>query len=224
MFRLLPIISLLCVALLGLRIADIVQRQQSLPAALFIEPLSAEDKEVLGEEEEAKEEGDESDEAAKADAPPAEELVRDATKKDAPQFSKTELDILQRLSERRKKLEEWEKEIEVKERLLRITESKIDHKIVEMRDLKEEVETLLTAYNREETEKIKSLVKIYQNMKPKDAARIFEQLDMPILLRVLSEMKERSASPILAQMNPARAKEVTIEFANQSKLSPPDGL
>jgi len=66
---------------------------------------------------------------------------------------------------------------------------------------------------------MKSLVKIYENMKPKDAAPIFEQLDMDVLLDIVDRMKEAKVAPILAQMNPAKAKEVTDELAKRHELS-----
>src|SRR3546814_17091245 len=59
---------------------------------------------------------------------------------------------------------------------------------------------------------MQSLVKIYESMKPKDAARIFEELDMEVLLEVVERMKERKTAPILAEMNPERAKTGTPEL------------
>ena len=71
----------------------------------------------------------------------------------------------------------------------------------------------------EETEaQMKSLVKIYEAMKPKDAARIFEQLDLVVLLDVIERMKERKTAPILANMDPERAKTITLELAQRRTL------
>ena len=60
---------------------------------------------------------------------------------------------------------------------------------------------------------MKSLVKIYENMKPKDAARIFEELDMDTLLSVAERMGERKLAPVMAKMNPIKAREVTVELS-----------
>src|SRR3546814_4430099 len=65
---------------------------------------------------------------------------------------------------------------------------------------------------------MQSLVKIYESMKPKDAARIFEELDMEVLLEVVERMKERKTAPILAEMNPERAKTVTRSEEHTSEL------
>jgi flagellar motility protein MotE (MotC chaperone) len=114
--------------------------------------------------------------------------------------------------------------MELRETILAATEQRIDGKINELRDLKTKVEELLKLYESKEQQKIRSLVKIYENMKPKDAARIFEELDMDVLLEVVNKMNERRISPILADMDPKRAQEVTKELFEQRKLPSPDDL
>ena len=63
-----------------------------------------------------------------------------------------------------------------------------------------------------------SLVKVYENMKAKDAAQIFNTLDMDILIEVMGRMSERKLSPVLAEMDPDRARSVTIFLAEQKSL------
>jgi flagellar motility protein MotE (MotC chaperone) len=84
--------------------------------------------------------------------------------------------------------------------------------------LRREIENLLQKQSEEEMARINSLVKIYQGMKPKDAARIFDTLDLDILVVVVSKMSERKLSPVLAAMNPERARTVTIMLAEQKQL------
>ena len=72
-----------------------------------------------------------------------------------------------------------------------------------------------------ENEKIKSLVKVYEAMKPQDAAKIFEQIDMDILLSVAVHMKEAKLAQILSKMNPEKAKELTVELISYRKA---DGI
>ena len=55
-------------------------------------------------------------------------------------------------------------------------------------------------------------------MKPKDAARIFDELDMVVLLPVVERMKERVTAPILAKMNAAKARAITEELASRRDL------
>ena len=58
-------------------------------------------------------------------------------------------------------------------------------------------------------------MKIYENMKPKDAARIFEELDMAILLPVTERMKERKLAAVLAKMNTTKAMTLTTQLAQR---------
>ncbi len=137
---------------------------------------------------------------------------------DKREFSEIELDILQSLSKRREALDALEEEVRLKESLLESTELRLDQKIEQIKQLDATVRELLREYDEEEEAKIRSLVKIYENMKPKEAARIFDELDMPILLLVVDRMSERRAAPILAKMSPLKAKFLTQELAEDRKL------
>lgn len=137
---------------------------------------------------------------------------------EALRFTPSEMNILERLSDRRKKLEEWEQELKLKENVLVITESRIDTKLQELRDIKKEVEDKLNKYSAQEKEKVESLVKIYENMKPKDAAPIFNQLDNDVLLQVASHMKEKKLALVMAQMPPERAREITVDLSEFAKM------
>ncbi len=130
-------------------------------------------------------------------------------------FSPQEMELLQQLVKRREKLDDWEKNIAVKENLLSVTEKRIDEKLVQMEELKKELSAMLVQYNDQENAKIKSLVSIYENMKPREAARIFDEVEMPILLLVIDKMSEKKAAPILAGMDPKKAKQLTVELARQ---------
>lgn len=134
-------------------------------------------------------------------------------------FSEVQLELLQRLSERREELERWEANIEIKENTLDATEKRIDKKIAQIEAMKDEVAALLKQYNEKEDTKITSLVKIYENMKPEDAARIFDEVEMPILLLVIDKMSEKKVAPILAGMDPQKAKEITVQLAEQRRVN-----
>ncbi|MBK8908555.1 MAG: hypothetical protein IPM60_11820 [Rhodospirillales bacterium] len=140
-----------------------------------------------------------------------------------PVFSASEVEVLQQLAERRNALDARERKVVEMEALLQAAEAGIDRKLTELKDLKAVLDQLIRAYDEQETAKVLSLVKIYETMKPKDAARIFEQLDMDTLLLVADRMKERKLASIMAEMNADRAKDITIELARQREL-PTAGL
>lgn len=140
----------------------------------------------------------------------------------APQFSDAELEVLQSLSQRREELDARARELDEKEKLLEITETKIDKKIEEMNGLRAEIEGLLGKQQEVEEERFKKLVKIYENMKPKDAANIFNELQFDVLISVVDRMSERKTAPILAAMDPIRARYLSAKLAEQKALPKPD--
>jgi flagellar motility protein MotE (MotC chaperone) len=134
---------------------------------------------------------------------------------DSLSMSPAEIELLQRLSERRAELDKRAAELSQREILLEAAEKRIDEKIAKLDSLQKDIGGIVDKQTEEDEARIKSLVKIYETMKPHDAARIFEQLDMPVLLGVVEHMKERNAAPILAALDPAKAKAVTLALAER---------
>jgi flagellar motility protein MotE (MotC chaperone) len=133
-------------------------------------------------------------------------------------YSSAELGILQSLSKRRDELDKREQQISQREALLKAAGVEVDRKIAELNKIRSELEDLLGKQKTAEDARIESLVKIYENMKPKDAARIFDSLDMDVLLPVIGKMSDRKVSPVIAAMDPDKAREVTIKLEEQRKL------
>jgi flagellar motility protein MotE (MotC chaperone) len=138
-----------------------------------------------------------------------------------------EIEILEQLAVRRKALDSREQDLERRSDLLRAGETRLDQKLTEMKDLEATLGRLIKANDDQQQAKLRSLVKIYENMKPKDAARIFEELEMDTLLPVTERMNERKLAPVMAEMNPAKAKDITEQLATLrqvvSSKRPPGG-
>ena len=137
---------------------------------------------------------------------------------EAPGYQAVRQELTEDLAKRRADLESREKELMTREALLQAGEQELDRKFQELSQLRHEIEQLLEKQSAEETARITSLVKIYEGMKPKDAARIFDTLDLDILVNVMGKMSERKLSPIMAEMNDERARTITIMLAEQKSL------
>jgi flagellar motility protein MotE (MotC chaperone) len=161
--------------------------------------------------------------AEKPAAAPAKEGGAEPVAVSTGPMTQTEMDVLQKLSERRTALDGRERDVERREAMLKAAEDQIDRKVSEMKTLQNTIEGLLRQYNDQEDNKMRSLVKIYENMKPKEAAKIFEQLDMSILLEVVERMKEQKVAPIMAEMDPSKAKSMTAELAQRRQMPTPKG-
>ncbi|MFX4221470.1 MAG: MotE family protein [Thalassobaculum sp.] len=133
-------------------------------------------------------------------------------------LGKSQIELLQSLADRRRELEERERTLVQREGLLAAAEHRIEQKIGELNGIKTEIEELIRKYDEQEEEQLSGLVKIYETMKPKDAAKIFDELDMEILLQVIERMKASKTAPVLAAMTPERAKEVTARIAERRKM------
>ncbi|MBU0723789.1 MAG: hypothetical protein KJ904_05325 [Alphaproteobacteria bacterium] len=133
-------------------------------------------------------------------------------------FSRSEIELLQELSRRREELDQREQTLIQKEGLLAAAEQRIEKRIGDLASIRGDIEGLIKKYNEQEEAELQRLVKIYEAMKPKDAAAIFNELDIAILLQVMERMAERRIAPILADMTPKRAQQVTTEIASRRPM------
>lgn len=136
-------------------------------------------------------------------------------------LTQTEIELLQKLAERREQLDQRENEIKQRLGLLNAAELRIDKKVVELKKFQETIAKLVKTYDEQQNAKISSLVKIYEAMKPKDAALIFQELEMDTLLQVVERMNERKLAPIMSKMDPLRATEITVELSRLRNLPKP---
>ena len=177
----------------------------------------------------------EADDTAPAEAvdPPAEESIdpeatgnmvdeqsQDAeTESEQPrQFSAAEREVLESLLARRKKLEERARALQLREKLLEAAEKRVEERIAELKAIEQRIDVSLGKQEEERKAQLKNLVSMYQNMKPKEAARIFDRLDMTVLIGVVEQMSARRMAPILARMDSAVAERLTVELAKRAEM------
>lgn len=140
-------------------------------------------------------------------APTAAELAKEAG------LSPAELQVLQSLGARRGQLDKREQDLDVQLALMAAAEAKLDAKIQALNGMKGDIAKLMVDADAKEQAEIDRLVKVFELMKPKDAAPRMVLLDDAVRLPVASRMKERALSPIIANMPPAEAKKLTEALA-----------
>lgn len=133
--------------------------------------------------------------------------------------TKAEVRVLQSLSDRRAALDARAKDLDLQEKLLQATEQRVDAKIAELKKIQTRIETLLADRDEERETQMAKLVKTYETMKAKDAARIFEKLNQDILIPVAARMREQKIAAILADMSPEAAQRLTVQLATRLDLS-----
>ncbi len=147
----------------------------------------------------------------RSDAPSAK-----AKKRDLP-----ETELYKQLVGRRDYLEKRAKGLDAREAMVSVAEKRIDQKLNEMKVLQKQLKSLLGQASASQTAQIANLVKIYETMKPKEAARIFEKLDMKVLLNVVQRMKPARTAAVLAKMDPLKAKTITVALTERDELPAP---
>lgn len=134
------------------------------------------------------------------------------------ELTSAEIGVLQDLSKRREDLEKRSAELDAREALMAAAEQRVSQKVTELQSLKDELNKLLHTIDEQQMKRVNSLVKIYETMKPRDAAAVLEGLEIDVALDVLEHMKENKTAPILAAMNPAKASEITVRMMQRQKL------
>lgn len=129
--------------------------------------------------------------------------------------------VLERLAERRQMLERREESLDLRERLLEAAENQLEQRLAELSAIEQRIIAAVEEREQEETQRLQDLVTMYENMKPKEAARIFDTLDLDIMVSVVRQMNARKMGEILARMKPARAQVLTIELARPPQGSEP---
>lgn len=146
--------------------------------------------------------------------------IQSLADKDPTTFTRAEIDLLANLAQRRDQIEQRAREIDLRESLLAAAEKRLDERIAEIKKLEASVKQIVQQYDKQEEQNLQGLVKVYENMKPKDAARIFEKLEPNVLLGVVERMKEAKLALVLADMAPATAQDLTVRLATRKQIPP----
>jgi flagellar motility protein MotE (MotC chaperone) len=147
-------------------------------------------------------------EMAQPNAAPAAEPI--------PQVSASERAILERLQSRRQELEARAREIDIRESLLKAAEKRIESRVDELKGVEAGIKTATDQKGEADAARFKGIITMYEGMKPKDAAKIFDRLEMPVLFDIASQIAPRKMSDILGLMQPEAAERLTVELARRA--------
>ena len=173
-----------------------------------------------------------SDVTGSVEGKPKEPAKEDAPKPEAPDtksegivihpednqspVSPSERAVLERLQARRQELDARAREIDIRENLLKAAEKRIDSKVEQMKAAEARIATAGEQKAEAENARFKGIVTMYEGMKPKDAAKVFDRLEMPVLIEIASQIAPRKMSDILGVMSPEAAERLTVEMARRA--------
>jgi len=130
-----------------------------------------------------------------------------------PPVTMSERTLLLELRQRRQELEAREATLAERESVIVAAQDKLTSRVEELRDLQRKLEALDSERRKQEDSSWQGLVKLYETMKPRDAATIFNDLAMPVLVQVMDRMKDAKAAAVLAAMEPDKARMLTQALA-----------
>jgi flagellar motility protein MotE (MotC chaperone) len=121
--------------------------------------------------------------------------------------------VLEALRNRRAEIEAREQAALAREQVVIAAERRLAQRVEELTSLQRRLEALERERAAREDAGLRGLVKLYEGMRPRDAALIFDELEMPVLVRIVDRMREAKAAPVMGAMRPDRARGLTAELA-----------
>ena len=130
--------------------------------------------------------------------------------------SASERAILERLQSRRQELEQRAREIDIRESLLKAAEKRIESRADELKAVESRMTTATQQKTETDAARFKGIITMYEGMKPKDAAKVFDHLEMPVLIEIATQIAPRKMSDILGLMSTEAAGRLTVEMARRA--------
>jgi flagellar motility protein MotE (MotC chaperone) len=121
--------------------------------------------------------------------------------------------VLEQLRARRAAIEQHEAQAVARETMVAAAERRLAQRVEELVALQRRLEAMEADRAAREEAGMRGLVKLYEGMRPRDAAVIFDELEMPVLVRLMDQMREAKAAPVMGAMRPERARMLTAELA-----------
>jgi len=120
------------------------------------------------------------------------------------------------IKKREARLMEREAEINERESSVEAAEQAIREEIEKLLETEENLRKTISVAAEAAEADIAQLTDVYANMKPKQAAALFEQMDSTFAAGFLARMTSDSAARIMAGMTPEKAYEISVKLAGRN--------
>lgn len=125
-------------------------------------------------------------------------------------------EVLAALKEREARIAAREQDLEMRERTVELAEEEIDRQLERLEAAENSLRDTITLAAQASENDLSQLTDVYANMKPKQAAALFEQMDAKFAAGFLARMPPDSAARVLAGMTPEKAYHVSVELAGRN--------
>lgn len=123
------------------------------------------------------------------------------------------------LKVRRSQTDEREQKLAEREAMMVAADKRLVERIGELTALQARLQALEAGLKERDDANWAGMVKTYEAMRPRDAAAIFNALDKPVLLDILDRMKPAKATPVIAAMDPEKARQATADLSERRTRS-----
>lgn len=149
----------------------------------------------------------------------AADTVKAATAECAPatQPNSEELSHYSKLSERKQQLDLREQELAKLEEELQKQKAEVEDRISKLESIRTEISGVLKEKVEVDEQRVTTLVDFYSNMKPKQAAEVFNSLNEDLAVEVLGRMKKKNAAEIMNLLEPTKARILSEKFTGYKK-------
>jgi flagellar motility protein MotE (MotC chaperone) len=128
-------------------------------------------------------------------------------------LSASDIPLLQSLQERQELLEEREKQLAKREEAVHFIQQQAEEKLASLTTLRKEIGSLITEKEAFEEKRFEHLVKVYEGMKPEEAASLIERLHEDTATKLFYRMKEKKVSQLLGFVKPEVAAKLSERLA-----------
>jgi len=118
-------------------------------------------------------------------------------------------DELESIEAQRAALERKRRAVQIAENDLITQKRIIEEEKSRLNQMMKRIEKLVGKLDEEEAKKVSKLAKLYESMKPQDAAKIASSLDIDMLTNIVASMKEKKAAKMLSALPPKKAAEIS---------------
>lgn len=132
-------------------------------------------------------------------------------------LSQAEVQVLQALGTRRAELDARGVAMETQDGLMLAAEQRLSERLAELRTLETHVNDLLGQLDQAQEQRLRELVGVYERMRARDAAAVFDGLEDDVLVQVASRMRQANLAEVMGRMDPARARALTQMLADRAR-------
>ncbi|MHC1745205.1 MAG: MotE family protein [Syntrophobacteraceae bacterium] len=124
-------------------------------------------------------------------------------------------ETLTHIEQREAELKRKEEQLRQKEEYLAKMEQEVEKKLKDLLAIQKEIQAYRSEKEESQNTKIRSLAKIYGTMKPKEAAKLLDNLEEHLVVSVISTMSADEAANILGNMDVKKAAKISESLSHR---------